>query len=306
MQTFVDETQEATSAPEIDLQAGKRELMKSLGATAIGAAVFGAAMGDFSAANAQSITDADILNFALNLEYLEASYYLYAVTGQGLSASDLGANPGQITGGRQVPFQSSIVRAYGAEIAADERSHVEFLRSALGSAAVSSPSLNIGTAFTTLAQVAGLPLTNGMFNPYANDTNFLLGAFVFEDVGVTAYNGAAALIQNPAYLTAAAQIYATEGYHVGIIRTTLFALQQQQIANDTQAIAQTRSALANSGNPNVDDYGIGTTSSPHMVLGNQYSQANARTTRQVLNIVYGAANGSSGLFFPNGMNGTIR
>ena len=179
-------------------EAARRTFIKSLGAGAVGAAVFAAAEGATTAAQAQStITDADILNFALNLEYVEANFYLFAATGQGLSAADMGANPGQVIGGAQVPFVSPTVQAYAQELASQERSHVEFLRSTLGSAAVSQPTLNIGSAFTTLAIAAGIIGAGQTFNPYANDLNFLLGSYIFEDVGVTAYNGAAPLIQNP-------------------------------------------------------------------------------------------------------------
>jgi hypothetical protein len=80
-------------------------------------------------------TDFDILNFALNLEYLEAQFYSFAVFNQGLPADLLSGTGtrGEATGGRAVNFTDPIVRQYAVEIAQDERAHVRFLRTALGS-----------------------------------------------------------------------------------------------------------------------------------------------------------------------------
>lgn len=295
----------------IDLHAGRRAFFKTLGLGAVGAAVLGAADGNFSAANAQSIAPSDVVQFALNFEYLGATFYLTALTGSGLSAADIGPNPGVVTGGAQNSFTSPVVQAFATELAIDERNHTETLRAALtanGITPISRPAIDIGTSFTTLARAAGVVSSTGTFSPYVSDMNFLLAAFIFEDVCVTALKGSAALLMGSPYLATAAGFLAVEAYQAGSIRTMLFGMAQTnpQVANITMAIAQTRSALANQGNPSVDDIGIGSLSSPHLLPTDANAIAFGRTPRQVLNIAYGAAGAASGGFFPNGVNGTIR
>lgn len=252
-------------------------------------------------------SDSAILNFALNLEYLEAEFYLRAVTGVGLPANMTTGTgtQGAVVGGKAVPFATPLIRKYAEEIAMDEKAHVALLRGALGGAAVSEPAINLDDSFTAAAMAAGLIGPGQKFDVYANETNFLLGAFIFEDVGVTAYKGAAPLIDNKAFLDAAAGLLAVEAYHAGIIRTTLYALglDTPSIYPTVQSISDARDSLDG---PTDLDQGIGTSAMANLVPTDANGLAFSRTTAQVLNIAYlNPAMVSSGGFFPVGVNGKI-
>jgi hypothetical protein len=225
--------------------------------------------------SAQALTDADILNFALNLEYLEAEFYTRATTGKtieeiGIGVSGKGAS-GETTGGRKIDFGASTMRIM-KEVADNEQNHVRFLREALGSAAVAKPAINL--------DALGMVTT---------DREFLVLARAFEDVGVSAYGGAAKLIQDPNTLEAAARIALTEAYHAGNIRLI--------IAGKNISTAQ------------VDDTDRLPPPSGTMYFSTtRTGLAKIRRPGMVLAIVYGndASGTSSGGFFPDGVNGTIR
>ena len=268
--------------------------------------------------SASAQQDLDVLNFALNLEYLEAQFYVRAVYGTGLpdvsTAGGNGTAGGTVTGGRQVTFTDPVVAQYAREIAADEAAHVNFLRSVLGSAAVAQPAINIDGgatgAFTAAARAAGVVGPTGVFDPYASDEAFLLGAFIFEDVGVSAYKGASPLITNKTYLEAAAGILAAEAYHAGLVRTVLYVKGMQtpalMLAENAGKISDARDSLDGASD---DDQGIlgPDASQSNIVPTDSNGIAYSRTTGQVLNIVYLSKSALiGGGFFPSGINGNIR
>lgn len=259
------------------------------------------------------VKDVDILNFALNLEYLEAEFYLRAAFGTGLSSSDISGREdlGGVNGGRQVVFTDPDIREYAEEIARDEEAHVRLLRAALGDRAVARPQINFDTSFTIAARAAGVIGPNDAFDPFADDNSFLLAAFIFEDVGVTAYKGAAPLINNKAILSAAAGLLAVEAYHAGEVRTILFA---RDLGGPAEQISNLRDFLDENGDKDQGIVGP-QQPAPESVANIVPTDANGlafdRTPLEVLKIVYfgrtvseAQANGFG--FFTNGLNGRLR
>jgi hypothetical protein len=247
-----------------------------------GAAV--AAIGNSSKGNAQTTTaaptDADILNFALNLEYLEAEFYTVATTGMTIDQMGIGitgsGTQGAATGGAKVNFGSgaALTAAIANQIAYDERSHVALIRGALtaaGATPIAQPAINL----------------DALGIGFGGVTDFLQLARAFEDIGVSAYAGAAPLITSNTILGYAARIAQTEAEHVANIR-----LQIAQMGIATTALDGVDVLPPPSGTNyfSVDQNGLTLT----------------RTPGNVLYLAYGnMANATSGGFFPAGANGTI-
>src|ERR1700683_2832400 len=253
------------------------QFMKRVGATGLGVAAATMMGSSFlgkagKAYAATAITDTDILNFALNLEYLEAEFYSMATYGSTLL--ELGVltaaeESGPTTGGNMVPdFGSSPLAFLATALRENEIDHVQYLRTTLGSAAVKKPTINLAALGYGFSSV----------------DSWLELARQFEDVGVSAYFGAAPSITSKTYLAAAGAILATEAQHSGSIRLACIDNHVTSPAVDSLDVPPTSKA----------PYDVTTTNALSI----------PRTTAQVLNIVYAGGNCSGG-FFPDGMNGTI-
>ena len=254
----------------------RRSFVKQMGMASAGLAAF---LATAESARAADITDVDILQFALNLEYLEAEFYTVARLGKTIDQMGVGINgsgsTGATTGGKKVTFiEGSTLAKSADEIGADERAHVTLLRGALTAAGVSpvaKPVINL----------------NALGIGFDSQEDFIALGRAFEDVGVSAYGGAAPLIQSKAYLGVAARILAAEAEHTANLRLHAALYNVKTSAVDALDILPPPSGTRFS---SLDANGLSV----------------VRTPGQVLYIVYGGQAGkTSGGFYPNGTNGTL-
>jgi hypothetical protein len=233
-------------------------------------------------ADPSSPTVVDVLQFALNLEYLEAEFYTVATMGKTIDQVGIGisgsGNGGTTYGGHQVNFANSTVftGTVANQIGNDERNHVTLLRTALSQAGIepiAKPEINLGA------------LGIG----FANEVQFLTLARVFEDIGVSAYGGAAQLtsVTSSPYIGTAARILAAEAEHVANIR-----LQVAKLSIATNKLDSVDIIPPPSG---TYFFSIDPTTGLTPI----------RTPGQVLYLAYGAPNATAGAFFPMGVNGNL-
>ena len=266
-----------------DASPNRRSFLKKIGIAT--AAVSTLSVAGAMPAEAQTNLEVEVLNFALNLEYLEAEFYTYGLLGTGIEAQGVGTNGvangtnptsgGTTTGGQKVSFPNNLVFTPEIlmQIGQDERAHVTLLRSALGNAAIAKPNINLGA------------LGFG----FGSQNDFLKLSRIFEDIGVSAYAGAAPLLSTPAIIGYAAAILTAEAEHVSTVRT--------QIARLNIPTA-----------PPLDGVDIlpppSGTQSQYLSINQTNGLPATRTPGQVLYLAFGSKVGvTSGGFFPTGVNG---
>ncbi len=150
------------------------------GAITAGAAFGAGAVGPYvsNALAATASGDIDILNFALTLEYLETNFYKHKALTVGLRGD---------------------AKKLAASFAHDEQQHVDALINAIKAA-------------------GGKPIKKPSFAfPVTDQASFLKLAYVLENVGVGAYNGAGPSLKNKAYLAAAGSIVQVEARHAAAV-----------------------------------------------------------------------------------------
>lgn len=136
------------------------------------------------ASSADFASDVDVLNFALTLEYLEATFY------------QMGNARGLLSGQ---------AKQYLDAVQKDEETHVQLVSQTiqkLGGTPVAKPAVNL----------------DGVF---ASKDKYLTTSFTFENEGVAAYLGAAGYLKNKAVLQAAAGIFGVEARHAAIVGNLL-------------------------------------------------------------------------------------
>uniref|UniRef100_A0A0R0GRP1 Desiccation-related protein PCC13-62 n=2 Tax=Glycine max TaxID=3847 RepID=A0A0R0GRP1_SOYBN len=241
----------------------------------------------FASAKFPKSKDADLLEFALNLEYLEAEFFLFGALGHGLDV----AAP-NLTGGGPPPIGAkkveldSLTNDVILQFAFQEVGHLSKVRG------FPRPLLDLSSkSFAKLMDNAfGKPLVPP-FDPYANSLNFIIASYVIPYVGLTGYVGANRLLSATSRELVPPYGVAVEEFtnRISILRSKLGirGLKDEGIIVPTGLGAEGRVK----GN---------------ILAGDVNSLAYSRTPEERLRIIYGSGDEHvRGGFYPKGESGHI-
>ncbi|KAL7212286.1 hypothetical protein ACSBR2_015043 [Camellia fascicularis] len=263
-------------------------------------------------------SDIDLLEFPLNLEYLEAEFFLWGSLGYGLDsiAPNLtmgGPPPVGTTKARLDPFTKDVI----LQFAFQEVGHLRAIKNTVRG--FPRPLLNLSAeAFGNVMNSAFGRALKPAFDPYANELNFLLASYVIPYVGLTGYVGANSKLQSPISKRLVAGLLAVESGQDAVIRGLLYERAREKVkpygitvAAFTDRISELRNKLGSAG---VKDEGLIVPTFQgaegklrgNVLAGDQNSVGYDRTPEEILRIIYSSGDEHvPGGFYPKGADGRI-
>ncbi|MED6220426.1 Ferritin-like catalase Nec2 [Stylosanthes scabra] len=268
--------------------------------------------------SSSSHSDVDLLEFPLNLEYLEAEFFLYGALGHGLDVVDphlAGGGPTPIGG--KLAVLGPLVRDVILQFAYQEVGHLRAIKRRVKG--FPRPLLDIRRE--TFARIMDSAFGRRLvppFDPYANEINYLLASYVIPYVGLTGYVGANQELQNSTSKRLVAGLLGVESGQDAVIRALLYERRELpvvpyrlSVTEFTNRISVLRDHLGNNG---VKDEGLVVSVSlgaegrvtGNILAGDRDSVAYARTPEEILRIIYSSGDERvPGGFYPNGGDGAI-
>ncbi|XP_068659859.1 ferritin-like catalase Nec2 [Aristolochia californica] len=263
-------------------------------------------------------TDIDLLQFALNLEYLEAEWFLFGALGHGLDtiAKDLVMGGPAAIGAHRANIDDATRRII-EEFGYQEIAHLREITKVFGG--FPRPWLDLSSYnFARLFDEAVGQTLRPPFDPYENTINYLLGSYVIPYVGLVGYVGANQNIYGHRAKRILAGLLGVEAGQDAVIRTMLYERSDQvvqpynfTVAEFTVYLSDLRNRLAMCTNKDEGlvvplELGAENKTSSNILAANRKSLAHTRTPAQILRIVYSTSDeGKPGGFFPLGCNGKI-
>ncbi|PQQ14535.1 hypothetical protein Pyn_35049 [Prunus yedoensis var. nudiflora] len=242
--------------------------------------------------------DTDLIQFALNLEFLEAEW----------APLPIGAHKANLN-----PLVAPIIQEFGYQ----EVGHLRAIITNIGG--FPRPLLNLSREnFAALFdQAAGFPLTPP-FDPYANSVNYLLASYTLPYMGLVAYVGTIPNVTEPTNSRLVASLLGVEAGQDAVIRALLYNMAHWKVfpytltvADFTNLISGLRNKLGGCG---IKDEGIivpeklgaENRTCSNVLSADPDSLSYARTQPEILRIVYATGDESvPGGFYPRGANGNI-